>query len=119
ALCSPLCLNTLATAIDEPGRWLYRQHILSALKQSYAAVARRRGLDPDATRGVRTLRAWDERVIAPRFGFASAEDYYAQVSVAPQLGALRVPALYVGARWDPIVPELTVAVALAPSHPKL
>lgn len=119
AVCSPLCLSTSATAIDLPGRWLYRQHILTALKQSYAAVARRRGLDPHAARGVRTLRGWDERVIAPRFGFASAEDYYAKQSVAPRLADLRVPALYVGARCDPIVPESTVAAALAPQHPKL
>ena len=53
---------------------------------------------------LRTLREWDDRIVAPRFGFAGADDYYARASVAPRLGDLRIPALLLNSETDPMVP---------------
>ena len=62
---------------------------------------------------VATIRAWDGLVVAPRWGFASAEDYYARASAAPLLGAIRLPTWMVLAENDPMVPPQTVRPSLA------
>ncbi len=63
-------------------------------------------------RRIRTIREWDDRVVAPRHGFADAADYYARESVAPRLAGLRVPALLLNSEWDPMVPARAVRAAL-------
>ena len=54
--------------------------------------------------GVRTLRAFDERVTAPDCGFSSIENYYAEASSLRQLSQLRIPSLVLHARDDLLVP---------------
>lgn len=119
AVCSPLDLSASARAFDEPSRVVYRRYVLDALKKSYAEVARHREvpLEPRLAARIGTIVEWDDRVVAPRHGFASAADYYARVSVAPRLPELGVPALYVGAPLDPMVPEHTVRPALRRTAP--
>ena len=51
-------------------------------------------------------------MVAPRFGFASAEDYYARASVAPRLGRLDRPALLVWSATTRWCPPSTVRPAL-------
>ncbi|MCB9681115.1 MAG: alpha/beta fold hydrolase [Alphaproteobacteria bacterium] len=105
AVCAPLHLDAAATWIDTPRRLPYRRHLLTGLREIHARVAAvRSDILPvaDAAR-IHTLRAWDDRVVAPWFGFASAEDYYARASVGPRLDALTVPALAVHVDADPIV----------------
>jgi len=97
-ICSPVDLELGARHLDAAGTWIYRRHLLRALNEVYREVAAR--------------REWDGLVVAPRFGFASAEDYYARASVAPRLGRLDRPALLVWSRADPMVPFATVAPAL-------
>jgi predicted alpha/beta-fold hydrolase len=123
AVCPPIDLDRGAAAMDMPERWVYRRHVLEALKAAYAAVVARRtnwALPPLAeARAIGRLRAWDDRIVAPRFGFRSAEHYYAEASVAPRLRMLRRPALLVWARFDPMIPEGTVRPALEPDRPLL
>lgn len=121
ALCSPLDIDAAATAFDAPFVNVYRRHVLSGLADVYAATHARRGgpLDVPAARAIRRMRDWDERVVAPRFGFANAADYYAKVSVGPRLGALSVPSLYVGTQGDPMVPYDTVHASLQKASPAL
>lgn len=115
AVCSPLDLNRSVEAIDSPLRWPYRSYILRALRQTYRAIAERRQLrqDEQTLRSIATIRQWDDAFVAPRFGFSSASDYYARVSVGRQLHRLSRPALYVGADWDPMVPKHTVLESLS------
>ena len=114
AVCPPLDLRRGVEAIDDPVRFVYRRHVLESIKDVYASVARRRKMHlPLAEmRQIRSIREWDEKVIAPRFGFRGADHYYAESSVCSRLGQLVVPALVVAARHDPMVPEATVAPAL-------
>lgn len=111
ALCSPIDLGACTDAFDSARFSPYRPYVLGALRAIHrATVARGRAvLAADATRSVRTIRGWDELVITSRFGFANADAYYRAMSVVPLLGALRVPALYVGADHDPMVPKSVVA----------
>jgi len=115
AVCPPLDLDRSAAAFDRPERALYRRHVLGGLGRAYAAVAGRRAVPcpAPAARRIRTIREWDRRIVAPRHGFASAEDYYARVSVAPLLGRVTAPALLVAAEHDPMVPASTLRPALA------
>jgi len=110
AVCSPLSLSASCDYIDRRRNAVYRRHLLSGLREMYRAVADRRPVPepPQALVGVRTLREWDDRVVAPRFGFHSAQHYYDTVSVAPLLEGLEVPSLLVAARADPMVPVSTV-----------
>lgn len=114
AVCSPLDLALSQREIDAPSRWVYRRYLLSSLNSLYAAVATRSPvpLPVEEAARIRTLREWDDRIVAPRHGFAGADDYYARASVAPRLQDLRVPALLLNSETDPMVPARAVRASL-------
>ena len=72
-----------------------------------AQVAEHERHFPDIPRTVfprrTTLRQFDELVTAPRWGYASAEDYYRRASALPRVPKIRVPSLLLTARDDPFV----------------
>jgi len=113
SVCAPLDLERSATDFDRPLRAFYRHHVLSGLKAIYAAVGKRRPVrfPVQAAMRIRKIRGWDEHVVAPRFGFASAEDYYARVSAVFSLSSIARPTLIVAAKADPMVPEETLLPA--------
>ncbi|MGC8763799.1 MAG: alpha/beta fold hydrolase [Acidobacteriota bacterium] len=106
AVSSPLDLERCAAWIDRPAAFPYRRYLLDGLFRIYERVARRRPvpLPPEEVRKIRGLRAFDEAVVAPRFGFAGASDYYARMSAGPLLPALRIPAILAWSPLDPMVP---------------
>lgn len=113
AVCPPLDLAHARAHIDSRPAAFYRRRVLAGLVEQYAAVAARsRAPTPVAeVRRVRTVYDWDRLTVVPRYGFGSPDEYYAAESVAPRLAraALRVPALLVLARHDPIVPAAVTA----------
>jgi uncharacterized protein len=121
AVCPPLDLAASSAAFDRPAVWLYRHYVLGNLKGLYAQVAARRRMPLSAGEAarLRTLREWDDRVVAPRHGFAGAADYYQRASVGPRLGELRVPALVLAAQGDPMIPAATLRPILDRPHPGL
>jgi hypothetical protein len=105
AVCSPIDLKPAARAIDRPRGVFYRRHVLAGLKDIYRNVAARREVPlpvHEASR-IDTIEQWDERVIAPRHGFAGAEDYWAQTSACNVLGDIGTPTLFVATERDPMV----------------
>ena len=121
AICPPLDLEPCIIAIDGPELLLYRVNILRCLSAQYATVAARRDLPVTGAeaRAITSMREWDTRILAPRHGFASAEDYYERASVGPRLHLLRVPAVLVVAEHDPMVPPWSVRSWLAAAPPAL
>ncbi|MEE8277927.1 MAG: alpha/beta fold hydrolase [Thermoanaerobaculia bacterium] len=121
AICAPLDLAAAARAIDRPGCWLYRRYVLASLFEIYAAVAARRAVPTpvEKVRRVRKIRQYDDLVVAPRYGFRCAEEYYATQSVGPRLGGLRRPALLLLAAEDPMIPPECVLPFLSASTPQL
>jgi predicted alpha/beta-fold hydrolase len=115
AVCAPVDLALSAAAFDRPELWLYRRYVMNSLKEIYAAVAGRRPVPLPLVEAqhIRGLVEWDDRVVAPRHGFAGAADYYARQSVGPLLPQLRLPALLAAAQGDPMVPAETLRPALA------
>jgi len=114
AVCAPLDLDAGAAALDAPRRALYRRYLLTSIQEVYAAVAARHAVPTPVERAARaaSIREWDGLVVAPWFGFASAEDYYARASVAPRLAEIRSPAWIVASEGDPLVPAATLRPAL-------
>jgi predicted alpha/beta-fold hydrolase len=114
AVSAPLDLDLASRWFDRPALDLYRRNMLGGLYEIYESVARRRQVPTPVAvaRKIRKIREWDTQIVAPRFGFRDAEHYYHSVSVAPWLPEMRLPALLVYARHDPIVPEQVVANAL-------
>jgi predicted alpha/beta-fold hydrolase len=121
AVCAPVDLELSVVEIDSPGFWLYRRYLLRSLSDIYRAVAARRPVPYPVERlgEIRTIREWDDRVVAPRHGFADAADYYARMSVAPWLPELRIPALLLNSECDPMVPARAVRPALERESPNL
>jgi predicted alpha/beta-fold hydrolase len=115
AVCAPLDLAAGVAHIDHPLRWPYRHHLLDGVKEVYRQVAARRAmpLATGAMLAIRSVREWDEKVVAPRFGFAGADDYYRQVGVGPLLPALELPVLFVAGAGDPMIPAWTLRPLLA------
>jgi len=105
AVCAPLDLAYGARAIQRPLGLPYQWHCMRGLKEMYraASVRRRMPLPVAEVMAMRTVLEWDEAIIAPRFGFASRDAYYEQASAGPRLCHVEVPALFVAARFDPMV----------------
>lgn len=123
-LCAPLDLDRGAHCFDSARAAIYRPHVLGSLKRMYRTVTFRHDFLGHEMLGHRArisaaeadrihfIRDWDERIVAPRHGFSSAADYYAQASAGPILGQIQVPTLIAYARQDPMVPVETLTDAL-------
>ncbi len=105
ALCSPVDLEQGCADIDVPARAVYRDHVLSGLKDMYTrAHARGRVRTPlEQVLAIRTMRAWDQLAVIPRFGFSSVEAYWQATQVGPHLARLPLPTRIVVAKSDPMV----------------
>jgi len=122
-VCAPLDLELGARALDAGRNRIYRKYILDGLKAMAERIERRHPGTIPAPRARRaaagSIREWDGLVVAPRFGFASAEDYYARASAAPLLARVRVPTWLVAGRHDPMVPRATLEPALERISPAI
>jgi hypothetical protein len=115
ALCAPLHLEKAMQAFDGSAFGGYRRFVLTSLKQSYVSACR---AQPALRRRVplgklRKIREWDERVVAPYFGFQSIWAYYESQSVRGRLKDLSVRSLYLGAEADPMVSASSTEGALS------
>src|SRR6266851_1495245 len=86
--------------------WIYQRDFLSRLRQR---IRIKKKLfpslyDSSGLRRVRTIKQFDDRYVAPVFGFANADDYYAKASSFPYIGRIRIPTLIIHAEDDPFVP---------------
>jgi uncharacterized protein len=103
AVCSPLDLARNVVELDTPAGWIYRRHVLTNLSMLHAR------LNPDAPpRRFRTIREWDMATIVPRWGFASAEQYWSSQAAGPRLREAAVPILFIASEHDPMVPAVTL-----------
>lgn len=121
AVCPPLDLAAAAMTIDSRSRWIYRRYLLARLLEIYAEVADRRQLARSVAevRQARTFVEFDSLVIAPRYGFVDAWDYYTTVSVGTDLARLEVPTLLLAAEEDPMVPAASLRNAARRSSESL
>ena len=121
AVSAPLDLSACADWIDRPGALIYQRYLLRSLFEMYDRTASRRPhlLPPDGVRNIRSIRAFDEAVVAPRHGFAGAADYYERASAGPLLHRLARPALLLLSPYDPMVPAGSAVPWLIKASPLL
>jgi len=99
-------LRASTSLIARPRNWLYQQDFLRRLKNRIKVKEKLFPGRYDSTllRGVRSVEQFDNRYVAPHFGFADANDYYARSSSRPFIGRIRIPTLIIHARDDPFIP---------------
>jgi uncharacterized protein len=101
-------IDLLGTSRQLMGNPLYHAWVFRRMKQE--ALGRGARLTPAERSGIEaslTLRAFDDRFVAPRNGFRSAEEYYARCSALNFLPGIAVPTLLLTALDDPWVPGST------------
>lgn len=120
AVSPPVDLASAAVCIRRTRNTLYQRYLLARMKEE--ARRSREGLPPALARALEAARnivAFDDTVVAPRYGFASAADYYARSSAQAYAGAIRVPTLVVHACDDPWIPAAPFEKPVWRSNPAI
>ncbi|MFZ0395582.1 MAG: alpha/beta fold hydrolase [Terracidiphilus sp.] len=120
AVCPAIDLAAGSDALHQPANRVYEWHFLRRLMQRFH---RKTALFPHFyTRTVagpiRSLRDFDDRIVAPYCGFRDADDYYYRAAAARVIDRVAVPTLILRALDDPFIrltPE-TRAKILANPH---
>jgi hypothetical protein len=104
-VCPAVDLAAGADALHEPRNRIYEWHFLRALKQHFRRKAE---MFPDVYRNsgvgpVRSIREFDQKIIAPYCGFRDADDYYYRAASARVIDRVAVPALVLLAQDDPFI----------------
>ena len=86
--------------------WIYHREFLERLKMRLSVKEKLfpEFYNPNGLPNIRTIRQFDEHYIAPAFGFANADDYYAKASAQGFIRHTRIPTLIIHAQDDPFVP---------------
>lgn len=92
--------------LDRPAARLYDRHFVKLLCQQLKQAPSAHGKTPPDlfTRKPRRLLEFDDRYTAPASGFGNAANYYARCSSAQFIPNIKVPALILTSRDDPLVP---------------
>lgn len=120
AVCPAMDLAAGSDALHLPSNRLYEWHFLRRLMQRYRRKAR---LFPNvfarSVNGrIRSLREFDDKIVATYCGFRDADDYYYRAAAARVVDRIAVPTLILHSLDDPFVritPE-TRAKVLANPH---
>lgn len=106
AISTPIDLAACVKQLDRRSNYIYARRFVSRLKQR---IQLKEKLTPglfqlaDLSR-VKTIYDFDDLFTAPAFGFGTADNYYATQSSNQFLDRIRVPALLVQAKDDPLIP---------------
>lgn len=96
---APIDLSAAQHRLATHRNRLYHAHLLANLRDETGPAAR----------GIRSIREYDARIVAPAHGFQSAEQYYAECSANRRLLAIRRPTLVIHAGDDPWIPAMSYA----------
>lgn len=102
---APIDLSITCRNMMRPRNTLYHRHILGQMKIEATAVGAEVTMaERAAILGSRSVWDYDEVFIAPRHGFAGAEDYYDRCKPLRFMSGIRVPTLVIAALDDPWIP---------------
>jgi len=121
AVCPALDLAACADALERTENYFYQRRFVSGLMDRYA---RKQKLFPQlySTNGlpsIRAVRQFDDFIIAPRFGYRDAQDYYESVSAKRVTAQIHVPFLLITAQDDPFVPYASFLAAKIGDNPAI
>ncbi len=104
-VCPVIDLAAGADALHEPANRIYEMHFLRNLMRRFLrkaalfpAIYRTEGIGP-----VRSIREFDDKIVAPCCGFRDADDYYYRVASARVVDRIAVPTLVLCAQDDPFI----------------
>jgi hypothetical protein len=104
-VCSVIDLAACSNALHAPSNLIYERHFLHALMQRFRRKAelfpgiyQTGGIGP-----VRSIREFDQKIVAPYCGFRDADDYYHRAASARVIDRIAVPALVLLAQNDPFI----------------
>ncbi|MEA2779168.1 MAG: uncharacterized protein QOK29_712 [Rhodospirillaceae bacterium] len=103
SISAPIDLSAARFGIMRPRNSFYHRYLLACLKEQVAS----RALDERERRelaSIKTVYEFDDRILAPRVGFAGADDYYRRAMALPFLPEIAVPTLVIQAKDDPWIP---------------
>jgi predicted alpha/beta-fold hydrolase len=114
-------LAASADALHEPANRVYEWKFLRGLVQRYAYKCELfpQIFDPRRSRGVRSLREFDDRVMSPYCGFTGADDYYHRAASARVADRIAVPTLVLHALDDPFIRMLPETRATLLANPQV
>lgn len=123
AVCPAMDLALSADALHNPSNRLYERHFLRGLMRRFRrkaelfpAIYSVAGLGP-----IRSIREFDQKIVAPHCGFRDADDYYYRAAAARVVDSIAVPTLILFAADDPFIrlSTETRSSVLANSHIQL
>jgi predicted alpha/beta-fold hydrolase len=106
AVSTPIDLGACVERLGHPENFLYENRFLSRLKQRVRNRARQSpaAVSTNGLDRIRTVYEFDDVYTAKIFGFGTADNYYETQSAKNFLDGIRVPALIVQAKDDPLIP---------------
>jgi uncharacterized protein len=121
AVSAPIDLAACAAALRRPANFFYQRRFLKKLK---ARVRRRHKLAPDLfpiepLGKIKSIYDFDDQYTAKLFGFGSADRYYETQSSRQFLERIRIPALVVHAKDDPLVPFASYQHPSVQANPRI
>jgi len=117
---APIDLKAAQLRLMQPRNWGYHRYLLTRMRDEALATPRELSASERAAIvGADSVLAYDEQVVAPRNGFAGADDYYRQCSGLRFLPAITTPTLLVHAKDDPWIPPLAYEQFDWAAHPAL
>lgn len=99
---APLDLSTSQKKLERRRNWVYSRYVVGNMRNDLKGLVHPK-VSVDPVR-LTSVLAFDEKVIAPVFGFRDAQDYYARVSCLPLVGNISLPTLAIHAADDPWIP---------------
>lgn len=106
AISTPIDLDACCRQMMRPSNRLYESRFVSRLKTrykfrclQYPHLFEARNIDK-----VKSVYEFDDKFTAPHFDFGNAANYYATQSSQNFLAGIRVPALVIQAKDDPLIP---------------
>lgn len=106
AVSTPIDLATCVAALGRPQNFIYQGRFLDRLKDR---IRRKNRLSPDVYTlehlpKIRTIEEFDDHYTARLFGFGTAANYFRTQSSNQFLERIRVPALLIQSKDDPMIP---------------
>src|SRR5579863_4850380 len=119
-VCPAIDLAAGSDALHEPVNRLYERHFLRGLMRRYR---RKAALFPQlferkSVGSIRSLRQFDNTIVARYCGFRDADDYYYRAASARVVDKIAVPTLIIRAEDDPfvrLIPETRMALQANPN----
>jgi predicted alpha/beta-fold hydrolase len=106
SISAPFDLAISSRRIRASRNWIYHRHLLNQIKaEALVPTARLSPAERRAVEECRSIWEFDDLFIAPRHGFAGADDYHVRCSARAYAAGIRVPTLIIHALDDPWIPR--------------